>query len=317
LWIDIQGWIQEIDLNAARRRKSTVILIMFDAQHLMRHAEFFVLDVLRLAVWLVLLMAIFVPLERLFGLHPIKFWRKQVGVDLAWYFINSLLPAAVIAVPLALLARTLHGINPGGYYTMVAAWSLWVRLPLMFLVNDLGVYWYHRASHKIPLLWQFHAIHHSAEELDWLVNTRAHPVDMVFTRLAGLVPVYLLGLAQTSGGRLDTGVALLIILGTIWSFLIHANLKLRLGPLEWLVSTPAFHHWHHTNDEHRDRNFAAIFPLYDSIFGTAWLPKHWPPVYGIDAQVPPTLAGQLINPLPDQRPARPLAGKVAEPIGEK
>jgi len=287
---------------------------MFDPNHLIRHAELFLTQVFSLAVWLVLLIAIFVPLERLFGLRPIKFFRKQVGVDLAWYFINSILPAAVIVVPLSLLAQALHHINPGGYYSMVAGWHLWIRLPLMFLVNDLGAYWYHRASHHVPVLWQFHAIHHSSEDLDWLVNTRAHPVDMVFGKLAGLVPVYLLGLGQTVGGHLDKGVALLVILGTIWSFFIHANIKWRLGPLEWLISTPAFHHWHHTNDEHRDRNFAAIFPLYDSVFGTAWLPKHWPPVYGIDAKVPPTLVGQLVKPLPNPSPASPT---MAEQVSQK
>jgi sterol desaturase/sphingolipid hydroxylase (fatty acid hydroxylase superfamily) len=179
----------------------------------------------------------------------------------------------------------------------LAVWPLWLKLPLVFLVNDFGVYWYHRAAHAHPRLWRFHAVHHSAEHIDWLVNTRAHPVDMVFTRLAGLVPVYLLGLAQATRSGLDPAVALVMILGTVWSFFIHANVRCRLGPLEWLVSTPAFHHWHHTNDEHRDRNFAAIFPWLDRLFGTAWLPRHWPPVYGIDATVAPTLSGQLLDPL--------------------
>ena len=161
-------------------------------------------------------------------------------------------------------------------------------------------------------------MHHSAEVLDWLVNTRSHPVHMVFTRLAGLVPVNLLRLAQFAGGHLEKGMALLLILGTIWSFFTHANIKWRLGPLEWLVSTPAFHHWHHTIDEYRDRNFAAIFPIYDRFFGTGWLPKHWPPVFGIDARVPSTLVGQLVNPLPDQLPAARLsAAEVREPLGEK
>jgi sterol desaturase/sphingolipid hydroxylase (fatty acid hydroxylase superfamily) len=151
--------------------------------------------------------------------------------------------------------------------------------------------------HTFPLLWRFHAIHHSAEKLDWLVNTRAHPFDLVFTKLSGLAPVYLLGLAQTTGRRLDPVVALVMIIGTLWTFFIHSNIRFRLGPLEWLVSTPAFHHWHHTNDENRDHNFAAIFPWIDRVFGTSWLPKYWPPVYGIDAKVPPTLAGQLLDPL--------------------
>jgi len=264
---------------------------------LARHAWSFGIDVARLAIWLVLLVSIFVPLEKLFALHPAKIWRKQAAVDLAWYFINSLLPAAIIAVPLAILARALRGVDPGGFYSMVAAWPLWVKLPLALLVNDIGAYWAHRASHAFPLLWQFHAVHHSAEHLDWLVNTRAHPFDMVFTRLCGLIPLFLLGLAQATSHRIDPSVALVMIIGTVWTFFIHANIRWRLGPLEWLVSTPAFHHWHHTNDEHRDHNFAAIFPCIDRLFGTVWLPKYWPPVYGIDAKVPPTLTGQLFNPL--------------------
>src|ERR1700689_3630452 len=121
--------------------------------HIARHALSFAYDVGRLAVWLVLLVSIFVPLERLFALHPAKIWRKQVGVDLAWYFVNSLLPAAIIAVPLSFLARALRGVDPGGLYSTVAAWPLWVKLLLSLLVNDFGAYWGHRASHVFPLLW--------------------------------------------------------------------------------------------------------------------------------------------------------------------
>ncbi len=264
---------------------------------LISHALGFLVDAGRLAVWLVLLVAIFVPLEQLCALHPAKIWRKQIGADLVWYFVNSLLPAAIISVPLAVLSRGLHGIDPGGFYSAVALWPLWLKLSLMLLVNDIGAYWGHRALHAHPVLWRFHALHHSAEQLDWLVNTRAHPFDMVFTRLSGLAPVYLLGLAQVTKSHIDPAVAIVTIFGTIWTFFIHANVRFRLGPLEWLISSPAFHHWHHTNDQHRDRNFAFVFPLIDRVFGTAWLPKHWPTVYGIDAKLPSTLAGQFFEPL--------------------
>jgi sterol desaturase/sphingolipid hydroxylase (fatty acid hydroxylase superfamily) len=269
---------------------------MMSAHQLAWHAMSFTIDVVRLSIWLILLAAIFVPLERLFALHPAKILRKQIGVDLFWYFINSLLPAAIIAVPLSILATALHGSNPWGLYAAVALWPIWVKLPLMFVINDIGTYWAHRAAHTIPFLWRFHAVHHSAEHIDWLVNTRLHPIDSVFTRLVGLTPLYLLGLAQTTNGAvMDPYVALVFIVGIIWSFFIHANVRVRLGPLEWLISSPAFHHWHHTNDEHRDHNFAAIFPWIDKLFGTAWLPKHWPPVYGTDTKVAPTIIGQLLT----------------------
>jgi sterol desaturase/sphingolipid hydroxylase (fatty acid hydroxylase superfamily) len=275
--------------------------------HLLTDIWGFLRDAGRLAIWLVLLVAVFVPLERLFALHPAKIWRKQIGVDLAWYFINSLAPAAILSMPLALLSRALHAFDPGGFYTMVGAWPLWVKIILMLVVNDIGAYWGHRALHASSFLWRFHAVHHSAEEMDWLVNTRAHPFDMVFTRFSGLTPVYLLGLAQPTTAHLDPAVAVITIFGTVWTFFIHANLRFRLGPAEWVISSPAFHHWHHTRDDHRDRNFAFVFPIIDRLFGTAWLPKHFPPTYGIDTKMSATLAGQFFDPLDPPRPAAPRA----------
>jgi sterol desaturase/sphingolipid hydroxylase (fatty acid hydroxylase superfamily) len=286
--------------------------------HLLHHAVGFLYNVAQLVVWLGILIAIFVPLERLCALHPARIWRKQSGVDLAWYFINSLIPAMVLSVPLAVLSRALVAMNPLGYYSMVAAWPLWVKLLLTLLVNDIGAYWGHRALHAYSWLWRFHAVHHSAEELDWLVNTRAHPFDMVFTRLSGLAPVYLLGLTQATGAHKDPVVLIATIFGTVWTFFLHANIRARLGPVEWLISSPAFHHWHHTKDEHRDRNFAFVFPLIDRVFGTAWLPRHWPPSYGIDEKISPTLAGQFFDPLEPARPPhqRGTPAKPASPTGD-
>lgn len=257
----------------------------------------FLLDVLRLTAWLALLVAIFVPIERLFAAREAKPWRPGAGVDLAWYFVNSLLPAAIIALPLALLARGLDGLDPLGIYSAVAGWPLWARLIAALLVNDIGAYWMHRWQHRSRLLWRFHAVHHSAEHIDWLVNTRAHPIDMVLVRLAGLVPVYLLGLAQAEVDGADPLVLWVTVIGTVWSFFIHANVRWRFGPLERLISTPAFHHWHHTNDaDHRDRNFAAVLPILDRLFGTRHLPDHLPPVYGIDGEVAASLGAQFVDP---------------------
>jgi sterol desaturase/sphingolipid hydroxylase (fatty acid hydroxylase superfamily) len=73
----------------------------------------------------------------------------------------------------------------------------------------------------------------------------------------------------------------------MWGFLIHANARWRLGPLEWLISTPAFHRWHHTVGEQRDRNYASMLSLMDRIFGTYHLPRNqWPSAYGIEEKPP-------------------------------
>lgn len=260
-------------------------------------------SILRLTVWLALLAAVFAPLEQIFALRPARMWRAQTGVDLAWYFINSLLPAAIIAAPLAALAQVSQRADGLGFYTAVQSLPFWARLLAAFVVNDLGAYWMHRWQHRSAFLWRFHAIHHSSEHVDWLVNTRGHPVDIVLVRLAGLTPVYLLGLAPAGAAANDPLALWVAVIGTVWSFLIHANVRWRFGPLEHLVATPAFHHWHHTKQEHRDRNFAAVFPWIDRAFGTLHLPASHPVAYGIVSPAPTTLVGQLLEPCSPTRPA--------------
>jgi sterol desaturase/sphingolipid hydroxylase (fatty acid hydroxylase superfamily) len=262
-----------------------------------RHIVPLAYDFLRLLVWLFLLIVIFVPLERIFAVHPQKVFRKSFLPDLGYYFLSGLLPKMLLVLPMAFLGWTLHFLVPAGLQAQVAALPLGWRFVASLVVGEVGFYWGHRWSHEIPFLWRFHSIHHSAEEMDWLVNTRAHPVDMVFTRLCGFIPMYLVGLTQPVGRTLDVVPLLVIVTGIAWGFFIHSNLKWRLGPLEWLVSTPAFHHWHHTFDEPLNRNFASMLPWVDRIFGTYYQPRHWPARYGTESPVPPTFTAQLLDPL--------------------
>jgi len=277
-------------------------------QQLQHRLAPFATDALRLGIWLFLLMVVFVPLERLFAVHPQKVLRKSFPIDLGYYFLNSLLPKTLLILPMAFIAWGLHSVVPRGLHSFVAGMPMWTRLAAALVVGELGFYWGHRWTHEIPLLWRFHRIHHSAEEIDWLVNTRAHPFDIVFVRLCGFVPMYALGLAQPMLGKAVDVVPLLVMLvGTLWGFFIHANLRWRFGWLGLLVSTPAFHHWHHTNDEHVNKNYASMLPFMDKLFGTWYMPKkNWPPKYGIDAPLAPGLAGQLLQPLLPQDEKAPV-----------
>jgi sterol desaturase/sphingolipid hydroxylase (fatty acid hydroxylase superfamily) len=268
-------------------------------------------DIIRLTIWLFLLMAIFVPLERLFAENRRTPLRKGLPTDLCYYFINNLVPKALLVFPMAVLGWGLHRVVPGSFQAQMAALPLWARLLAALVVGEFGFYWGHRWTHEIPFLWRFHSVHHGAEQIDWLVNTHAHPVDIVFVRLCGFVPMYALGLAQPlAGNRVDVVPLLIMMVALVWGFFLHANLSWRLGWLEWLVATPHFHHWHHTKTEHVNRNYASMLPLFDKIFGTMYLPKKdWPASYGIQGPMASGFLGQLMHPFfpPEEQPPVPHA----------
>jgi len=267
------------------------------------------MQVLRAGMWLVLLAVVFVPLERLFALRPKHIFRKAVVTDVGYYFLNSLLPGFLLGFPLAMVALGVRHFEPAAFLKLMAGLPLWARLSAAAVVGEIGYYWGHRWSHEIPLLWRFHAVHHSAEEVDFLVSSRGHPVDLVFTRMCEMTPMYALGLVSPANLSGTAIPFLLILVGTTWGFFIHANVKWRFGPLEWLISTPAFHHWHHTNDgpAYINKNYAPVLPWVDKMFGTLYLPKDKQPArYGIDQPISPVLFGQLVEPFMFWRKDLPL-----------
>jgi sterol desaturase/sphingolipid hydroxylase (fatty acid hydroxylase superfamily) len=282
------------------------------ADHLIGHLEIMLWSVARLSMWLALFAAIFVPIERLFALHAQPVLRKGIATDVGFYFINALIPGLVLGPPISLAVLAIHRVMPGVVLTTIADWPIWLKACATMLVGEVAYYWAHRASHQIPLLWRFHAVHHSAEELDFLVNNRMHPIDMVWSRMIMLTPIFALGLANPLSYRDGLFATVVLATGSIWSYFIHSNIRWRLGPFEWLLTTPGFHHWHHTyGGKRRDCNYASMFPWLDRIFGTHYLPKEWPERYGIEEPMPHTLAGQFVQPFVPDRPLTRAQGDSA------
>jgi sterol desaturase/sphingolipid hydroxylase (fatty acid hydroxylase superfamily) len=266
----------------------------------------FLADAARAAAWLVILAAIFIPLERVFAERRVPKPRPQRGVDLAYYCLNSTLTVAALASLSGLLATLARHMIPDALAGFVGGLPLSLRVLLTLFVSEFGAYWGHRASHQVPFLWRFHAIHHSATTVDWLTSSRGHPFDLIFTRMCGLTLVAALGLAQPETGQVPVALLLASVFAIVWGFVVHANLRCRLGWLEQVIATPAFHRWHHTNDQHRDHNYASTLPIYDRLFGTLYLPADAnPPAFGIDGGMPDGLLPQLVEPLV-RRGVRPV-----------
>ena len=177
-----------------------------------------------------------------------------------------------------------------------AGYGAATRLPLalqallVLVVLDFLQYWLHRLFHG-HTLWPFHAVHHSAEELDWTTTFRIHPVNFAIYNAGALALVQLIGFSPA---------AFLIIgpFNLVIGPLVHANLNWTYGPFRYVLASPVFHRWHHVKDPAvHNRNFSPTFPIWDLMFGTFYMPKGvFPADYGVEG-APQHFVGQMNYPV--------------------
>ncbi|WP_411892605.1 sterol desaturase family protein [Yoonia sp. SDW83-1] len=160
-----------------------------------------------------------------------------------------------------------------------------ISLIYMFVViaiTDFAAFYIHYLQHKIPILWEFHKVHHSPEVMHPISNFREHPFDNVAYAL-GIGSVYgiVLGSVMVFLGYLPNmptvlGVPILLFLFNAGGYhLRHSHIWLR-WPGRWsmVFPSPAHHHVHHScHPDHLDKNFAFLFPLWDVLFRTYEMPK--------------------------------------------
>jgi sterol desaturase/sphingolipid hydroxylase (fatty acid hydroxylase superfamily) len=248
--------------------------------------DFFVLNLL-------LYSAVFIPLERLFALRASQpVFRGEWLVDLTYFFINSLLIEVLTILTLGPALILFSWARVEWLSVLVGSLPLVVQVPALVLVADFTQYWVHRTFHLVPVLWPFHAVHHSIEQMDWLAGSRLHLVDVILTRGLTYVPIFVLAFSQQA-------LMVYVFLVAAQATFIHANVRWEFRPLRRLIATPAFHHWHHSADrEAVDKNFAVHTPIWDILFGTYYLPGRWPTAYGLCGQrdVPARWVTQLAYP---------------------
>jgi sterol desaturase/sphingolipid hydroxylase (fatty acid hydroxylase superfamily) len=247
------------------------------------------------------LAAIFIPMERVFALRPQRVLRTGWQTDLVHFVVNNLLTTVLLVAVVVTVGTGLRAAVPGALQTAVGGQGLGLQIAEAFLLAEVCGYWAHRATHTVPVLWRFHRVHHSIEEMDWLAAGRVHPIDQAFTRSCVVLPIVALGFARAAFGAF-------LALMTVQAIFIHANVRFRFGPLRWLIATPEFHHWHHSGDPAGyNSNFAGEFPALDLLFGTLHLPAgQMPESYGIEAAAPRGYLAQLAWPL--ARAGRPPGG---------
>lgn len=255
------------------------------------------------------LFVVVVPFERRFPRHRQPVRRPQIGTDIAYALVSGPLGLAGVTVGLALVLVTFAWLPGLVLRPVVLALPPGPRALVGFVLFDLAVYWAHRFGHEVPFLWRFHRIHHSTEHLDWISGFRAHPFDGVF-----LAPAFAILVTAGFSAKASGALAAAQVLSGLF---LHANVDWRWRPLQRVVATPEFHHWHHSNEpDAHCSNYAAFLPAWDLIFGTYFMPDRRPARYGVDGPVPATLVGQLWEPLRGLRNPFPRLLHPRQGVGE-
>ena len=177
-------------------------------------------------------------------------------------FVMSLPGAGLIAVPL------------------VPAVILW------FITKDFFYYWFHRWQHTSAWLWAQHEIHHSDEHVNVTTTFRHHWLEFPLATVCVIAPTnYLIAMPLSAAVLLPLG------LEAIGAF-IHLDTDVRFARLSRWIATPDLHRIHHSTAlEHRDKNFAVIFPVWDRLFGTYYAPGEERPATGVEGVTMTPLQG--------------------------
>ena len=146
-------------------------------------------------------------------------------------------------------------------------WNIGIQAILMVLIADFFRYWLHRLSHEWIPLWRLHAVHHSPHKLYSMNVGRFHPLEKSIQFVFDALPFIMLGITENV-------LALYFIFYSINGFFQHCNIKIHLGPLNYVVSGPELHRWHHSKIiKDSNNNYGNNLIIWDLLFGTWYLPK--------------------------------------------
>jgi sterol desaturase/sphingolipid hydroxylase (fatty acid hydroxylase superfamily) len=235
-------------------------------------------------------------------------WKKpDVITDVLYAFvlpgITGYVRIAFLVVGAALITGVFAGGDIESYLVegrgMFAGLPFWAQCVIYVICTDVILYWTHRIFH-VDRLWRYHAIHHSSEHLDWLSAFRFHPVNTIFHSVLADAVMLLAGIPPSV-------LVFLAPFNLFMSGFVHADVDWDLGPFRYVIASPVFHRWHHTDVARGgEKNFAPTFPVIDMIFGTFYMPKGvMPDNFGVDdPHFPKGFEDQLLYPFKTpQQPA--------------
>jgi len=198
--------------------------------------------------------------ERLWPAHPVDRLR-DLKLDILSFAFALLVNRLCNFIFRGLAAHATPDFLAGPLRQLQSLPSFCKILVALFIV-DFVIYWIHRAQHNFDLLWRTHAWHHSIEQMYWFAGFRTSFFhSFIYNIPQVIIPVTLLHLSPAEA-------AIGYSLGLLIQFWEHTNLDIKVGPLKWLIITPAYHRIHHSATVHRGMNLGTTFSVWDRMFGT-------------------------------------------------
>jgi len=221
-------------------------------------------------------------LQKLFPADPKqKSFNISLAQDIVWFVYETLLNAIVITTYVYVLKEIYR--QHFNFLTIEAAaqWPAWLRFMSGVLLLDLLFWLQHYLNHKVPLLWRFHAVHHSQKALNFFTDYRYHIVEYIVRHTVVVIPFLVLEVSVPE-------IVAFSFFKQWYTRCYHANIRLNLGVLRYMVVTPQSHRVHHSvMAQHRDTNFGALFSIWDYLFGTQYRGYNEYPETGIEDETFP------------------------------
>lgn len=216
--------------------------------------------------WYMVFFATVFPLEAMFGSERKPGWGERIGnvaAMLVYFGLGTFVLEALEKLPLGERLAAF----PAESRLEILKYPLVWALTSVFLVDGL-FYVYHRLQHSFALFWRVHKLHHTDPAMNITTTHRTHFLERTLQYLCLTTPMF-----WTLGKNLP-GVSYAALITMFFLYLGHADIRLDLGPLTPIVVGPMFHRLHHSRHrEHRNVNFAQIFPLFDILGGTYRRPR--------------------------------------------
>lgn len=227
--------------------------------------------------WLIVLSLVVWGLEILFPWRKDQaIFRKDFWLDAFYMFFNFYIFKLVIFMAFSNVTEMAFKDVFGGDLSKfalidISAMNWWVQLLIFFIATDFIQWFTHVMLHRFDILWRFHKVHHSVEEMGFAAHLRYHWMENVFYTPMKYIAVMLIG------GFTPQQAYIVFYFAIAIGHLNHANIHLTYGPLKYIFNNPVMHLWHHVYDlpegKRRGINFGISLSLWDYIFGTHAIPK--------------------------------------------